>query len=221
MCFLRVHELVTPVIDIKNFSCERDDRVLFAGLDLNIFPGDIVQIEGPNGIGKTTLLRSIAGLYADYSGDILWQGESLSKSRTYFAQNLLYIGHLPGIKKTLTVRENLLFLASLNHPIPSTDIERYLSLVGLEGYEDVLAVQLSAGQLRRVALARLYASSASVWVLDEPYTAIDKQGIVNLERLFIQHCQQGGVILMTSHQSPNLDNLKIVSLVDYQSLPTD
>lgn len=211
--------LSTTLLRCKSLSCERDGRILFEGLALDVNQGDIIQIEGPNGAGKTTLLRAITGLFPDYKGDITWKGESTYRVRADFLGDLLFIGHLAGVKKTLTPRENLLFLTQLsNQSYESTAkdaIDSALAKVGLYGYEDLPGYQLSAGQLRRVGLARLYLSSSPLWVLDEPYTAIDKEGIAHLEQLFIDHANKGGALILTSHQAPNIPHLKRINLLDF------
>ncbi|MBX2807351.1 MAG: cytochrome c biogenesis heme-transporting ATPase CcmA [Cellvibrionaceae bacterium] len=199
---------------MRQLRCERDGRLLFGGLDVCAQAGDIVYIQGPNGAGKTTLLRSLAGLFSAYQGDILWRGRAINKVKPAYLSQLLFIGHLSGIKKTLTPRENLRLFTQI-HPLSSDGrIDESLAQVGLYGYEDMPGYQLSAGQLKRVALARLYLSRASLWLLDEPYTAIDQAGIAQLEQLFRAHVATGGLILLTSHQAPTIAPLKSIRLVD-------
>jgi len=214
-----------PLLQLQQLQCTRDGRTLFSGLTMDIDGGDIVYVQGPNGSGKTTLLRALTQLFSDYSGDILWRGHSLlSSSQAAFDYRctLLVIGHLPGVKKNLTPRENLAFLASLQGGVSpsSDDIDAALSSVGLYGYEDVPGYQLSAGQNRRIALARLYITQAIVWVLDEPYAALDTQGITKLEQQFQAHAARGGVVILTSHQVPDIERLRCVSLVDYRRSTT-
>ena len=203
------------LLELNNLACERDGRVLFAGLNATMNTGDLVQIEGPNGAGKTTLLRAITGLLPDYEGDILWRGQSIVKKRVEYLAELLFLGHLPGVKKTLSPRENLAFLSRLHQAVDITAIDSSLEKVGLYGYEDVPGHQLSAGQLRRIALARLYFSRAPIWILDEPFTAIDKQGVANLEELFTEHASRGGCVILTTHQAPALGQLKRIDLQAY------
>lgn len=205
----------TPLLSFDQLECTRDNRVLFSGIDYTINTGDIVQITGPNGTGKTTLLRTIIGLFKDYQGNILWRGEPIDTVRYDFTTQLLFIGHLAGIKKNLTPRENLQFLANLQGCYSLEQIDHALEQVGLYGYEDMPGYQLSAGQNRRVALARLYLNSAMVWVLDEPYTALDVQGVNKLEKRFNQHVERGGCIIFTSHQSPSIARLRTLSLEQY------
>jgi heme exporter protein A len=216
----------TPLLTFHQVACHRDNRMLFSGVDYTIHHGDIVQITGANGVGKTTLLRAIIGLLHDYDGDICWRGQSLdgkginkgvANKRYDFTSELLFIGHLAGVKQSLTPRENLQFLANL-HGTKTYNVEQIdaaLAQVGLYGYEDMPGYQLSAGQNRRIALARLYINQATIWVLDEPYTALDAQAIEKLEGLFIQHAEQGGCVVFTSHQAPAISTLRILSLSDY------
>ncbi len=207
-------DLLPPLLELRNLGCERDERCLFNGLDLKVAAGELIQIGGPNGAGKTTLLRAIAGISQDYAGDIFYQGQSLAKVRWEFARDSLYLGHLAGIKKALTPAENLSwYLAQTG---TNGDSQKALAAVGLYGYEDTPCYQLSAGQLRRVALARLYLESARIWILDEPFTAIDKSGVAQLESLFAHHLARGGLVILTSHQDLALPQLRIVDLRDYQ-----
>ncbi|MDR0806750.1 MAG: cytochrome c biogenesis heme-transporting ATPase CcmA [Enterobacteriaceae bacterium] len=187
------------MLEAQKLNCIRDERALFTELSFIIYAGELVQIEGPNGAGKTSLLRILAGLASSDGGDVLWQGESTRRHRDRFNQSLLYIGHQAGVKAVLTPFENLAFFQKT---VDKKDdaIFQALSQVGLVGYEDVPVAQLSAGQHRRVALARLWLSDAPLWILDEPLTAIDKQGVEHLTRLFEQHVGQGGIVILTTHQ---------------------
>ncbi len=193
------------MLEIRNLSCIRDERVLFEQLSFTISSGELIQIEGQNGAGKTTLLRIIAGLgYAD-EGDIYWNGLAVNKNREEFHSDLLFLGHHTGVKRELTAFENLVFYQSMHHQYNENVIWDALARVGLAGREDVAVGQLSAGQQRRVALARLWLSKQKLWILDEPLTAIDKQGIKVLEQLFVDHAKQGGIVLLTTHQDLFID----------------
>ncbi|WP_159567141.1 cytochrome c biogenesis heme-transporting ATPase CcmA [Budvicia diplopodorum] len=193
------------MLEAQELSCIRDERALFSELSFAIRPGELVQIEGPNGAGKTSLLRILAGLSSPEQGDVVWQGESIRRNRDGYHQALLYIGHHAGVKEVLTPFENLSFFqkacAQSNGAKKDDDaIWQALFQVGLVGYEDVPVAQLSAGQHRRVALARLWLSDAPLWILDEPLTAIDKQGVAHLVSLFEQHAEKGGMVVLTTHQ---------------------
>ena len=205
------------LLECQQLACERDGRYLFSGLDLKLNPGDIVHIEGPNGCCKTTLLRTITSLSSDYEGGIYWRGQSLNNVLADYRANLLFLGHLAGIKKSLSARENLLFLTRLYQCANLDAIDASLAQVGLYGFEDLPAYQLSAGQVRRIALARLFLSSAPLWILDEPYTAIDKQGIHCFEQRIKTHADSGGVIILSSHQALQIDGIMRVNLLDYNA----
>lgn len=191
-----------PLLEAVALSCERDWRMLFEQLAFCLDAGDMLQISGPNGSGKTSLLRLIAGLRQPTAGDILLQGKALSEQRSELARNLLWIGHAAGIKGLLTAEENLAWLCALHRPASREAIWQALEAVGLRGFEDVPCHTLSAGQQRRVALARLYlADTPSLWVLDEPFTALDKGGVAQLEAHLASHCERGGVVVLTTHHS--------------------
>ncbi len=187
-----------------NLSCERDERILFSDLNFDFFPGDIVRIAGPNGSGKSSLMRIILGLSAGFEGQLFWQGQEMAQNVYDFRSQLLYLGHQVGVKGNLTPEENLYWCC----PTASKQqIYSALEKVGLRGFEDLLTHGLSAGQQRRVALARLFINDPlneelghkQVWVLDEPFTAIDKQGVKELEQVIINHAQNGGLVILTTH----------------------
>ncbi len=187
---------MAPWLEAKMLGCERDDRQLFDQLSFAVGEGDIVRIAGPNGAGKSTLLRILVGLSSSYSGDLYWQGQPMGRARYDFLDNLLYLGHSPGVKANLTAEENLAWNCQ---QASRTEIFEALESVGLRGYEDIQTSSLSAGQHRRVALARLYLHPPKVWILDEPFTAIDKAGVGRLEQTVINHAQQGGLVVLTTH----------------------
>ena len=173
-----------------SLSLERGGRQLFEQLSFEIFPGQLVQIEGANGAGKTSLMRILAGL-SRYGFE----------GRVQRAVPMLYLGHHSAVKALLSPRENLRWHASGEADFSDAEIEAALAHVGLYGYEDVASHSLSAGQHRRVNLARLYLSNSPLWLLDEPFTAIDRQGVAELESVFLHHVEKGGAVLVTSHQA--------------------
>lgn len=185
------------MLEIITLSCVRDERTLFHRLSFSVKAGDIVQIEGPNGAGKTSLLRLLAGLSRAEQGEIRWHDRPIQQQRERWHASMLYLGHHPGVKAVLSPLENLRFY----HPdCDDAQIFAALESVDLLGYEEVPVAQLSAGQQRRVALARLWLSRATLWILDEPLTAIDKTGIEKLMMKFAQHADNGGTVILTTHQ---------------------
>jgi len=201
-----------PVLEILNLDCERDDRLLFSDLNYQFKVGDIVQLEGPNGAGKTTLLRILSGLFSSYDGQILWKNDLLSRNSALFQSELLFIGHKSAIKLSLSPLENLRYLMGLQQTFNESDLFMALEQVGLSGYEYVLCRNLSAGQQRRVSLARLYLSNARLWILDEIFTAIDKQGVAQFEKLLAKKAKSGVTIILTTHHELSMPNLRILSL---------
>jgi heme exporter protein A len=187
--------LTDAFLQLINLRCTRADRVLVDRLNLLVKPGDIVHIQGANGSGKTTLLRTLCGLLAPDRGAVHWRKQAVSDKRS----PLLYIGHQPGIKVALTPRENLQWLAALSRGGNVTDINSALATVGLQQVADTPCHLLSAGQRQRVALARLFVERAAVWLLDEPFAAVDKDGTAKLEQWIEQHAEQGGAVLLTTH----------------------
>jgi heme exporter protein A len=192
------------LLQASELFCERDERILFSGLNLNVEPGELVQIKGSNGSGKTSLLRILCGLNEDFSGEIRWKGEPLTEVRDDFLGSMMYIGHRAGVNRILTPRENLRWSASLHSPANDEQIVKALGRLGLRAYEDIPCRNLSAGQTQRVALARLLISAASLWILDEPFTTLDVYGVKNLEDLLSEHVDAGGAVMLTTHHALNV-----------------
>ncbi|WP_258114952.1 cytochrome c biogenesis heme-transporting ATPase CcmA [Escherichia coli] len=194
------------MLEARELLCERDERTLFSGLSFTLNAGEWVQITGSNGAGKTTLLRLLTGLSRPDAGEVLWQGQPLHQVRDSYHQNLLWIGHQPGIKTRLTALENLHFY---HRDGDTAQCLEALAQAGLAGFEDIPVNQLSAGQQRRVALARLWLTRATLWILDEPFTAIDVNGVDRLTQRMAQHTGQGGIVILTTHQPLNVAESKI------------
>lgn len=204
-------------LEAQQLRCERDDRVLFENLDVRVQNGDLLQLAGPNGAGKTTLLRLLAGLNRDYEGTLLWQGQNLYDDFSAYAAQRLYQGHLSAIKKALTPLENLRWLVS-QWGVSTDALWTALDEVELGGFEETPCQQLSAGQQRRVALARLCIAPTPLWILDEPFTALDKAGVAWLEGKLQQQVQAGGAVIITSHHAlENIGNLQRLELGVHKS----
>jgi len=191
----------SPFLEATALSCERDWRLLFENLDIRLDAGQMLQVSGPNGSGKTSLLRVLAGLRAPTSGTVCLNGQPLAERAGDLASELLWIGHAAGIKGLLSAEENLAWLCALHRPASREQIWQALAAVGLRGFEDVPCHTLSAGQQRRVALARLYLDSPPLWILDEPFTALDKQAVSQLEDHLATHCRNGGLVILTTHHA--------------------
>ena len=192
--------------------CERDDRILFQRLSFELGEGEVLQVQGSNGSGKTTLLRIICGLNDGYEGEIRWYGEAIADQAERFLASLLYIGHRVGVNKVLTPLENLRWGCSLQQPVSDATILAALAELGLRGFEESQCFTLSAGQQQRVALARLLINPSRLWILDEPFTTLDSDGVTQLENLLRQHAQHGGSVLVTTHHKLSLPSLEILSL---------
>lgn len=201
-----------PLLQAVNLQCERDGRMLFRDLSFSVAAGTLTRIQGPNGTGKTTLLRILASLSDSYSGAILWRGQPRARRREEFLRNLLYIGHRPGIKPLLTPLENLRALMAGRRQTDDETLRKALQGTGLAGFEDVPARQLSAGQQRRVALARLLISEEPLWVLDEAFTAIDHAGVAAMEALLVQRARRGGAVVVTTHHDLQLPDMARITL---------
>lgn len=189
-----------------DLSCIRDDRVLFEGLAFELGSGQVLLLEGKNGSGKTSLLRILCGFREPDLGQVFWCGDAINDSQYY--ADMAYIGHLDGVKKELTVFENLKIALALGRS-GQYSIQQALTKVHLAGYDDVLVQALSAGQKRRLSLARLLITQNVVWILDEPFTSLDKQGIALIETLMTEHCSNGGMIVLTSHHDIELHGVDV------------
>lgn len=198
--------MTAALLEAREVSIHKGLRQLLKGVTLRVEPGDIWQLAGGNGIGKTSLLRSFARL-----ASIEVYGE-LSR-----CVDVLYTGHSAALKGAMTPRQNLEYHPSGLCTPRANEIDEALAAVGLAGYENALTARLSAGQKRRVALARLFLPSGRLWLLDEPFTALDVAGVEVLEQRFKAHAQAGGAVVFTSHQSADLgDLLNVLDLEQFR-----
>lgn len=188
--------MINQQLEAINLCCIRDERVLFNDLNFVLESGQVLLIEGANGAGKTSLLRILTGLRKADVGQLKWNGEMIDDVSIFY-QAMAYISHHNALKTTLTAQENLQYAQSLTSATLSTDV--VLAQVGLSGYQDTLVRFLSAGQRRRLALARVLCTGKSLWILDEPFTSLDKAGISLFEQFIANHVVNGGLVIMTSH----------------------
>jgi len=190
------------MLEVSKLDCRRGDRLLFAGLDFAVESGTLLHVRGRNGSGKTTLLRTLCGLFVPESGEVRWNGDPIRTLADDYRRDLLYFGHLNGIKGDLTGVENLSVSAALDGDrVNDSAIWSALDRIGLAGFEDLPTRMLSQGQKKRVALARLILSGAPLWVLDEPFTALDLDAVDLLQGMIAEHVADGGVAVLTTHQA--------------------
>lgn len=200
--------MTTPVLTVDALACERGERLLFENLGFDLSAGEALLVRGGNGHGKTSLLRILCGLSAPAAGEVRWQGAPIGRTRERYGREMAYIGHANGIKEELTPLENLRLAAALNGRALDEDAATAaLQRVGLSRCLDLPARVLSFGQRRRVALAGLITAGALLWILDEPLTGLDVQGVALAERMIGDHLAAGGLAVMTTHQALALDGL--------------
>lgn len=186
-----------PLLSATGLAFHRNDEPVFGPLDLQVDAGEALLVQGDNGAGKTTLLRVLAGLLQPGSGRIEIDGRPAGHRER--ARFVAYLSHLPGLKPDLDTLENLNFLCGLHGRRARQMPGNALAIVGLAGYETTLVRQLSAGQKRRLALARIWLSPAPLWLLDEPYANLDLDGINLVNRMISAHLRGGGATLVTTH----------------------
>ncbi len=186
------------MLDIINLNFDYSDKPLLTNVSFQIEHGRLLHIRGDNGTGKTTLLKLIAGLLQPADGDIQYQGHSISEDRSAYQQHICYVGHKPGVSQLLTVREQCYF--ELHSSKNTAELDELLERFSLLTVADVQCNLLSAGLLRRVGLLRVLINKKSIWLLDEPLNALDQTSGDFLKTCVTEHLQQGGIILLTSHQ---------------------
>lgn len=201
------------MLELKSLACVRGERRLFSGISAHYAPGTLVRVCGDNGTGKTSLLRMVAGLSEPAAGQILWQGQDSQRERAAFQRDLVYLGHASGIKDELDPVENLMASSAL--AAEAIAIEPARQALGEMGLGERLALEckvLSAGQRRRVALARLLVTRKPLWLLDEPFNALDPQAVGRLADTVGRHLAAGGLCLYTTHQPVPISAARSVEL---------
>jgi heme exporter protein A len=200
-------------LTFDNIGCSKGGRPLFQGIQCTLRPGRWLHVAGANGIGKTSMLRMLCGLSPIESGDILWNGQSIRAQRAMFQQDLCYLGHLNGLQESMTVQENLAFATALRgYAADPAQVSDTLARFGVAGRGQQLVRHLSQGQKRRVALSRLALTPARLWVLDEPFVAMDDAGIRMLANLIAKHLDHGGLAVLTSHQPVDIGTVPVQTL---------
>lgn len=195
----------SPGLTAARLSYFRGDRCLFRGLDLAVAPGEILHLRGPNGVGKTSLMRVLAGLATPETGHVAWFGRRIDRIRPQFQQNLAWLAHREGLKSELTARENVRFDAALHRGPDADEAAGVFAQLGIADRLDLPCGVLSAGQRRRVALARVMLSGAMLWMLDEPFTNLDAGGQRLVSSLLALHAARGGICVVAAHQSLGLE----------------
>jgi len=201
----------TDTLKARDLTCIRDDRNLFSELSFTLNTGQVLLVEGRNGSGKTSLLRILCGIRQPDEGYIHWNDGDIYRLATGYNAVTAWVGHKDGIKLELTAQENLVFARSLGTP-STVEIAEALDAMELGGFDDVSAINLSAGQKRRLALARLLVTRSPLWILDEPFTSLDTHGISLIENMINTHLADGGMLAVTSHHTVTLDSTDITRI---------
>ena len=197
-------------LKVNNLCCQKGYNLLFENLTFELDSGKVLKVSGPNGSGKTSLLRIIAGLGSFESGSIDYDNHKLNSEK--YKLDFLYLGHLVALSPELSCIENLKYSSLLGNSNAELDLSMALKQVGLEKYENDFVGTLSAGQKKRVALSNLFITQSKVWLLDEPFSALDSKAIKIFEKKIEDHCSHGGMCILTTHQECNIKNLQEISL---------
>lgn len=203
-----------PALATEDLGCIRGDRPIFAGLELALHPGDALVLTGPNGSGKSSLLRVLAGFVPPASGRVCWHGQDVAEAPDAHAARLHYLAPYNAVKPALTVAENLGTWAVLRGASPER-VDAALDRFGLAALAEVPGRLLSTGQGRRLALARLVAAPAPVWLLDEPAVALDAAGCATLAEVIAEHRAHGGIVVVATHQDLGLPDAARLDVADY------
>jgi len=195
---------------VNNLSCQRGYKLLFENLSFELNSGEVLKVSGPNGSGKTSLMKILAGLSSFETGSIDYDDTKINSQR--YNLDFLYLGHLAALSPELSCLENLKYTMRLGNDNLDLDFSDALEKVGLKKFENELVGKLSAGQKKRIALSLLFITQSKVWLLDEPFSALDSKAIKIIETRVEDHCNSGGICILTTHQECNIKNLKEISL---------
>ena len=195
---------------VNNLSCQRGYKLLFENLSFELNSGEVLKISGPNGSGKTSLMKILAGLSSFETGSIDYDDTKINSER--YNLDFLYLGHLAALSPELSCLENLKYTMRLGNDSLDLDFSDALKKVGLKKFENELVGKLSAGQKKRIALSLLFITQSKVWLLDEPFSALDSKAIKIIETRVEDHCNSGGICILTTHQECNIKNMKEISL---------
>jgi heme exporter protein A len=195
---------------VNNLSCQRGYKLLFENLSFELNSGEVLKVSGPNGSGKTSLMKILAGLSSFETGSIDYDDTKINSER--YNLDFLYLGHLAALSPELSCLENLKYTMRLGNDNLDLDFSDALEKVGLKKFENELVGKLSAGQKKRIALSLLFITQSKVWLLDEPFSALDSKAIKIIETRIEDHCNSGGICILTTHQECNIKNMKEISL---------
>ena len=195
---------------VNNLSCQRGYKLLFENLSFELNSGEVLKVSGPNGSGKTSLMKILAGLSSFETGSIDYDDTRINSER--YNLDFLYLGHLAALSPELSCLENLKYTMRLGNDNLDLDFSDALEKVGLKKFENELVGKLSAGQKKRIALSLLFITQSKVWLLDEPFSALDSKAIKIIETRVEDHCNSGGICILTTHQECNIKNMKEISL---------
>ena len=195
---------------VNNLSCQRGYKLLFENLSFELNSGEVLKVSGPNGSGKTSLMKILAGLSSFETGSIDYDDTKINSER--YNLDFLYLGHLAALSPELSCLENLKYTMRLGNDSLDLDFSDALKKVGLKKFENELVGKLSAGQKKRIALSLLFITQSKVWLLDEPFSALDSKAIKIIEARVEDHCNSGGICILTTHQECNIKNMKEISL---------
>jgi len=202
----------------NNIFFRRNHKMILSNISLSLSPKKIIHLTGKNGVGKTTLLKILANILKPEKGEIFWNGKKISKDPFKYYKNITFIADMLSIKLSLTVNENIFFWKKLfSSSRTIKEINAILKLLSLEKYKNTITNNLSYGEIKKLELARLVIEQKKLWILDEPYIGLDSTSIDLINQTIINHVEWGGMIIFTSHISPNIPNLEVINLERYEN----